>query len=158
MITNVFSQSKKEVKKEQEQKEYQEMVELIEGKNFDFEAAWATSQSGGRINLTNNSNFLKIRNDSADIFLPYFGTLSSGVDAVSGGGGITFSGLMDNYEMTVDDKKQKILIKFNARSNNDTFDFYFTIFRGGNSLVNVNSNYRSAIKYDGTTSKIRVEK
>lgn len=158
MNTIVFAQSKKELKKEQEQKEYQEMTTLIEGQSYEFEADWATSQSGRRINLVSNSNFLRIKNDSAQIYLPYFGTLTSGAAAMTNDGGVEFSGLIENYKMSVDDKKQKISVQFNATTKNDTFNFYLTIFRGGNTLINLNSNFRSAIKYDGKTREIKTPK
>ena len=61
-------------------------------------------------------------------------------------------------EMTVDDKKKKISVKFNATTKNDTFNFYLTIFRGGNTLINLNSNFRSAIKYDGKMREIKTPK
>lgn len=160
MLTNtiVLGQSKKSIKKEQEQKEYQEMKAFIEGQKFEFEADWATSQSGRRVNLISNPNFLRIKNDSAQIYLPYFGTLTSGVAAMNNDGGVEFDGLIENYEMTVDDKKQKISIKFNATTKNDTFNFYLTIFRAGNTLINLNSNFRSAIKYDGNIREIKTKK
>ena len=153
-----FSQSKKELKKEQEQKEYQEILSLIESQNYEFEADWATSQSGRRINLISNYNLLRIKNDSAEIYLPYFGTLTSGAAAITNDTGIEFSGLIENYEMTVDDKKQKILVKFNATTKNDIFNFNLSFFRGGNTLINLNSNFRSVIKYDGKTGEISVKK
>jgi len=158
MINFAFSQSKKEIKKEQERKEYQKILTLIEGQQFEFEAGWATSQGGRRINLMSNSNFLKIKNDSAIIYLPYFGTLTSGATAMTNDGGIIFDGLMDDYKMTVDDKKQKISLTFTTVVKDDSYIFYITIFRGGNTLVNMNSNFRSAIKYDGKTGEIRVKK
>ena len=102
MNSLVFSQSKKELKKEKEEKEYQKILTLIEGQNFEFEADWATAQGGRRINLISSPNFLKIKNDSAIIYLPYFGTLTSAASAMTNEGGIIFSGLMENYEMTKD--------------------------------------------------------
>lgn len=158
MTSVVLSQSKKELKKEQELKEYQEMTALIEGQNFEFEADWATSQNGRRVNLTSNSNFLRIKNDSAIIYLPYFGTLTSGAAAMTDDGGINFNGLMENYELKIDDKKQKISVQFSGTTKNDTYNFYLTFFRGGNTLVNLNSNFRSSIKYDGKTREIRTKK
>ena len=158
MNTIVFSQTKKELKKEKEQKEYQDMTTLISGQNYEFEADWATSQSGRRVNLVSNLNFLRIKNDSAQIYLPYFGTLTSGAAAMTNDGGVEFSGLIENYELTVDDKKKKISVKFNATTKNDTFIFYLTIFKTGNTLINLNSNFRSAIKYDGKTREIKLPK
>ena len=156
--TVIFSQSKKELKAEQAIKEFEAMNALIDSSNFEFIADWATSQQGLRVNLNSSANFLKIENDSAIIYLPYFGTMTSGGAAMTSDGGINFSGIVDNYEKTVDEKKQKIVVKFNAKSNYDSFEFYMTIYKGGNTLVNLNSNYRSVIKYDGKTGKIRVKK
>ena len=61
-------------------------------------------------------------------------------------------------EMTVDDKKKKISVKFNATTKNDIFNFNLSFFRGGNTLINLNSNFRSVIKYDGKTGEISVKK
>jgi len=158
LTTVVFSQSKKELKAEQAAKEFEAMNALIDSSNFEFRADWATSQNGRRINLTSSANFLKIENDSANIYLPYFGTMTSGGAAMTSDGGINFSGIVENYEKTVDEKKQKITVKFNAKTKNDRFEFFMTIYKGGNTLVNLNSNYRSVIKYDGKTEKIREKK
>lgn len=158
MNSLVFSQSKKELKKEQEEKEYQKVLTLIEGRNFEFEADWATAQGGRRVNLISNPNFLKIKNDSAIIYLPYFGTLTSAASAMTSDGGIIFSGPVENYEMTHNDKKKKISLKFITTTKDDSYIFYVTVFREGNTLVNMNSNFRSAIKYDGKTGELRVKK
>ncbi len=156
--TVVFSQSKKEQKAEKAIKDFEVMNALIDSNNFEFMADWATSQNGRRINLTTSANFLKIENDSANIYLPYFGTMTSGGAAMTSDGGIVFSGLIEDYKKTVDEKKQKIVVKFSAITNNDKFDFNMTIYKGGNTLVNLNSNYRSVIKYDGKTGEKRVKK
>lgn len=151
----IYAQSKKELKAEAALKEYETTKKLIENKEFEFEAAWATSQQGLRVNLNSNSNFLRIKKDSAEIYLPYFGTLSSAAAAKTNDGGIEFAGIMDDYEMNVNDKKQEISISFTARTSNDSFQYRMTIFKSGNTLINMNSNYRSVIKYDGKTRPIK---
>ncbi|MGI9530823.1 DUF4251 domain-containing protein [Lutimonas sp.] len=158
LTSTMHSQSKKELKAEAAAKEFKAMNELIDSKNYEFMADWATSQGGRRVNLTTNANFLKIKNDSADIYLPYFGTMTSGGAAMTSDGGIVFSGVIDKYEKTIDEKKLKITVRFSAKTNNDQFDFFMTMYKGGNTLVNLNSNYRSGIKYDGRTGEIRVKK
>ena len=52
----------------------------------------------------------------------------------------------------------KINIAFTASDKNDTFDFSLTIFKGGNTNINVNSNYRTSIKYDGQTRAPKPDK
>ena len=85
-------------------------------------------QSGRRINLGSNSNFLRIKNDSAQIYLPYFGTLTNGAAAMTNDTGVEFSGLIENYEMTVDDKKQKISVTFNDHNKKRYVQLLFDYF------------------------------
>ena len=168
-VPAVLGQTKKEKKEKLETEEYKKMLELIESATYDFEADWANAQQGGqinlstnpnfitqqggRINLSTNPNFIKINKDSANIFLPYFGNLYSGTSAVTGNSGIEFQGLMKDYTMTADDNKQRISVTFSAISKNEQYDFSLSFFKNGKTVVNVNSNYRSNIKYDGMTRK-----
>ncbi|WKK66408.1 DUF4251 domain-containing protein [Lutimonas zeaxanthinifaciens] len=152
-----FGQTKKEKKAAKSLKEYEQMKEVISGEAYDFQAEWATTLQGRRINLTSNANFMRIRKDSANIYLPYFGQSSSGGVAMTTNGGIEFSGLMQDYKVSYDDKKQKIVVQFNANSKNERYQFNMTVFKAGNTIMNVNSNYRTGIKYEGNTRKPKQE-
>ncbi len=154
----ISAQSKKEQKKEKALQEYQEMKALIESGEFDFQADWATTTQGRRISLTSNANFLKFNKDSLNVYLPYFGASSSGGAAMTTDGGIVYSGPKRKFKVSVNDKKQKISIDFEASDKNDIYQFNMSIFRGGNTLITVNSNYRTTIKYDGLTKKPKPEK
>ena len=156
--STIYAQSKKEKKAEKALQEYEDMKALIEGMEFDFQADWATTLQGRRISLTSNANFLKFRNDSVDIYLPYFGTSTSGGAAMTNDGGIVYSGPVKKFKMSVNDKKKKILLDFEANDKNDTFIFNMVIFKGGNTLINVISDYRSSIKYDGQTRAPKPDK
>ncbi len=149
--SSMFAQSKKEEKESKALKEFEEIKALIESKEFAFEADWATTAQGRRISLTSNTNFLKFNKDSVDIYLPYFGSSTSGGATMTGDGGIVYSGPANKFKMSVNDKKKKLIIDFEASDKNDTFVFTMDIFKGGNTLINMNSNYRSGIKYDGKT-------
>ena len=155
--SSVVGQTKKEEKSIQAAKEFEQMKTLVQSKVFDFRADWATPLQGNRINLITNENFLRMRNDSADIYLPFFGTLQSANSAITGQGGIVFQGIVKDFKSEVDEGKQKISISFTASNRNDVFDFYLTVFHSGNTLVNVNSNYRSAIKYSGMIKEANLE-
>jgi len=153
----ISAQSKKEKKEAEGLKQFNEMKDIIESGEFEFMADWATT-ARGRISLTSNVNFLKFSKDSINIYLPYFGSSSSGGATMTGDGGIVYSGPKTKYKMSVNDKKQKINIAFTASDKNDTFDFSLTIFKGGNTNINVNSNYRTSIKYDGQTRAPKPDK
>lgn len=152
-----LGQTKKEKKAAKSLKQYEEMKEIINEKAYNFQGEWATTLQGRRISLTVNANFLRVKNDSADIYLPYFGQSSSGGVAMTTDGGIVFSGLMEDYKVSFDDKKQKITVEFNAKTKNEMYQFNMTVFKGGNTIMNVNSNYRTGIKYEGNTRKPKQE-
>ena len=154
----ISGQSQKEQKKEKALQEYQEMKALIESGEFDFQADWATTTQGRRISLTSNANFLKFSKDSLNIYLPYFGSSSSGGAAMTTDGGIVYSGPKSKFKTSFNDKKQKIIIDFSASDKNDTYEFNMSIFRGGNTLITVNSNFRTTIKYDGLTKRRKTDK
>lgn len=152
LISPVFAQSKKEKQKEKEQtaaKEYEKTKTLIESGVYTIEALWATSQKGRRINLTTNYSFLKFNQKEADIDLPFFGQAYSGSVGFGGDSGVKFKGTVANYSVEFNDKKQRVDIKFNGKGKNDTYNFNLSIFKSGNVSINVTSNNRSAMKYDG---------
>lgn len=158
MVSSVaLSQTKKEKKAAKSLKQYEEMKKVINEKAYNFQAEWATTLQGRRISLTVNANFMRVKNDSTDIYLPYFGQSSSGGVAMTTDGGIEYSGLMEDYTVSFDDKKQKIVVQFNAKTKNERYQFNMTVFKGGNTIMNVNSNYRTGIKYEGNTRKPKPE-
>lgn len=144
------AQSKKEQKQAEAEKEFEELKQLIESREFEFQANWATPSTGRRKNLGSNANFLKVNKDSVNIYLPYFGSSSSGAATMTGDGGIVCYGPADKYKVSVNEKKKRINIRFDASDKNDTFQFNMSITNGG-TTVSVNSNYRSNINYDGQT-------
>lgn len=152
------AQSKKEQKQAKAAKEFEEMKALIESKEFDFQADWATTAQGRRISLTTNANFLKFNKDTVNIYLPYFGVATSGGLAMTDDGGIIYYGTVEKYRMSVNEKKKKIIIDFVARGKNDTYEINMSIFKGGNTLINLISNFRSSIKYDGRTTPPKPDK
>jgi len=152
-----YGQTKKEKRAEKAAKDFENTKELIDEKVYSFEADWATTQQGRRINLVTNPNYLQINKDSANIFLPYFGVAHTSTMAYNGsdGGGINFKGVVENYEVSVDEKKQKIIVKFLANSKKESSNFILTVFKSGSSLLSVSSNIRSNISYEGNTGKIK---
>jgi len=155
---SISAQSKKELKEAEAEKQYQKTKTLVESGEFTFIADWATTNRGRRNNLTTNANFIKFSKDSIDTYLPYFGSSSSGGATMTSDGGIVCSGPKTKYKVSYNDKKKKIQLAFITTDNNDTFDFSMTIFKGGNSNINVNSNYRTSIKYDGKISVTKTDK
>lgn len=142
---------KKAIKKEQSIKNYEALKTLLNSKNYEFVGEWATTQSGRRISLFSNTNYLRINAENAAIFLPFFGTSQNA--GYGTGGSIEINNEITDYRVNFNDKKQKANIKFTAKNNNlEVFYFSIEIFGGGNTSISVNSSYRSHIRYSGKTT------
>ena len=156
-VNSVSSQSKKEKKEQEQEKRYKEMAALVEKREIEFEAEWASAQQGARINLIGNPNHVRIIGDSISVYLPYFGVRTGGGGAYGGGGGIKIENKIEDLEIEYDDKKRKINLKFKAFDGTENVEFYMSIFAGGNTNINAFSNTRSNISYDGRSELYKKE-
>ncbi len=145
---------KKKIKQEKEAEQYTDLKSFINENKIHFGADWATANSGRRISLIGNSNFLKIDDKKGDIYLPFFGTAHSSSVGFSGNGGIIFEGDLEKYTVKFNDKKQQVTIKFSAKAKSEIFDFTLTIYGNKNANLNVSSNQRSNMSYSGAIEKL----
>ncbi|MEN8125877.1 MAG: DUF4251 domain-containing protein [Bacteroidota bacterium] len=157
-IFPVNAQTKKELKKEKAEKEYTKTKTLIDSGIFIFNADWATTQKGNRISLIGNPNFLKIDKENAIADLPYFGVSQSPSVGMTDGGGIAFEGLINDYVVEYNDKKQKVIIKFSTNNKTENFNVTLAVYKSGNANLDIISNSRNSISYDGKVSKIKNDK
>jgi len=157
-ISAQTKEEKKAAKEENVLKEYEAMKELINSKQFEFTGEWATSSSGKRVNLISNPTFIKIDDETANAFLPFFGRGFSGSGYSSGSSGIEFKDPLENYAVTFNDKKQSVSIKFKAKGGNDRYDVSIKVFSSGSTTININSNNRSSMTYSGKTGPLKKEK
>lgn len=173
-----FSQTrleKKNAKKEKIAQKFKAIVSLVESGNFKFEADWATPLGndvaniglglrgggavfqGGRVNLTSIDNFVHIKNKNADIFLPYFGRVFFPTRNLNDNG-INYKGNLDDYSISVNKKKKRLILKFNAKKPNDSIKFQFVINADNGARLTVNSTKRQSISYTGVISELKVKK
>lgn len=159
-VSPIFSQSKSEKKKLKQEKAVQEFKETkawIDTQTYSFVATWANTQKGRRIDLTTNPNYLKIDQQKADIYLPYYGVVHMSSIGLNEEGGIVFKGKIEDYKVEYNNKKLKAFITFSASAKNDKFDFILTVFKNGGSNLVVTSNIRSSINYDGELRNLQIE-
>lgn len=150
-----FSQSKKELKKQKQEEEYQATKKLVESKTFVFEPDWVTTQKGRRINVSGDGYTLKIENNTTSADLPYFGQAQN---VSYGGGGIEFNNMGAEINIENNDKKNKIVVKFNAQEKSESFDIFLTIFSNKNATLSISSSGRNAISFDGKIKEISPKK
>lgn len=152
MLFSIFSldgfaqeKTKKELKQERELQKQKEIQALIGAKNFVFDAEKVYPQGTRMIILDYNTYTLKFNSDNVICDLPFFGrafNVGYGSD-----GGIKFEGKPENIK--VEKKNKKYLIKATVSGKNDVYDLLFTVFYDGGTTVNINSNNRASISYDG---------
>ena len=145
------SQTKAEKKAHKEEKanlEYQMSKQLITSGSFLFVADRAMPMGGGSISMVTNINQLEFKDGTADIYLPYFGT-------VWGGGGFNhqpefkFKGIPDNYTVEFDDDKRKIEVRFDLKNGSEIHNVVVTTGNRGYTSVHIKSGGRSSITYNG---------
>ncbi|WP_264538452.1 DUF4251 domain-containing protein [Flavobacterium sp. N1736] len=137
--------TKKELKQERELQKQKETEALIDAKNFVFDAEKVSPQGGRMINLDYNTYSLKFNSENVICDLPFFGrayNVGYGSD-----GGIKFEGKPE--KISVENKGKKYIVKATVKDANDVYDLLFTIFYDGGTTLNVNSNNRAFISYDG---------
>ena len=147
-----FAQTKKEkkqLKEEAKEQGFLKMKKLIDSGAFEFEGRWATSQRGNRINLNSNPTFLKMDNQEADAFFPFFGRRFTGGGGYGSDGGIEFKTTVTDYKVSYNEKKKHVIVEFKAKGKDDTFNVRMVVHSGGTAAVNITSTHRSVMNYDG---------
>ena len=152
----ILAQSKKELKKQAEQKVYTNTKKLIEGGIYTFEATSANTQKGRRIDLTTSFNSLKINNAHAIADLPFFGV--SQVSSFKGDGGIKFDTDNIDYKIEHNNKKNRITIKFKAKNKTEVFDLFLTVYADASASLNASSSQRDFMSYRGAIKEVLIEK
>ena len=95
---------------------------------------------------------LRIKNDSAFAYLPYFGVAYS-APYPGGEGGIKFAEPMEGYSMKSNRKKNGWDISFKVKGKEEAYHVYMNVFNNGSSTIVVNSYNRDAITFIGEVSK-----
>ncbi|MFK5983217.1 MAG: DUF4251 domain-containing protein [Flavobacteriaceae bacterium] len=146
---------KKEQKMQKANEEYNLMKELINSKAYVFDATWISTSRGRRINIAGGSNTITIAKDSTKAALQFFGEVTS--VSFNGGEGVEFDNVINNYQVKFDDSKRRIHVYYKVKNKNEIYDIHLSINKTGYSYVDVYSNNKSSVTYDGNVTAIKVE-
>jgi len=135
--------------KEAQAFELEEISNLVNDKTFEIENMWAFPLRGSRIDLIGNPNFLRIKGDSANVNLPYFGVRQFG-GGYGDRGGIIFNDAIKDVKIEEGKNGKSLIMNFKANQGNEDLQFYITIFPNNRTDISVNSSQRDAISYQGT--------
>lgn len=147
--------SKKEARKAKEVEQYEQIKQLIDSRSFEFIGQGAYPQKGYRVDLTTRANFLRIEGDTVSASLPYFGRAYSGGYG-TGTGGIEFNGNPNEFVVKLNEKKDNVLITIKIKGVGDFYSCMLTVHRSGNATLNVSSNNRTNISYQGKVSELNI--
>ena len=149
--------------------------ELLNTKRFSVEAQWAYPLTTGsltqlanagllgngnnvsRINLLGNANFLRIKNDSIHMYLPYYGERRVG-GGYNSSNAVEAKNVINDYKIEDHPKKNAKVISFNVYQKTEMFNVIITTFSNKKTNIVVNSNQRSNIRYDGDLDILKTEK
>jgi len=124
-----------------------EITAKVESKDFTVVVNSANPMRMKPVFLTSEYD-LRIKNDSAFAYLPYYGVAHvAPFDASEGG--IKFATLMTDYKITPNRKSTGWEITFRVKSSFSTYDIRMNIFNNGSTTVSINSYERDMISFDG---------
>lgn len=128
--------------------DYQQLAEKVKSLDFEIENEWANPLGGSRINLIGNANYIRFKNDSVEVFLPFYGERHSG-GVYNSEGAIIYDGPVENLRIDEMAGRGRIKMFFSGDHNTENLDFYITFFPGGKTSASVNSSQRDRMGYEG---------
>ncbi|MCG8310980.1 MAG: DUF4251 domain-containing protein [Cytophagales bacterium] len=152
-IVGLSQDAEKESKEQKKERQYQQILDLVNSGSYEFTAQRANPQKAPTIDLTTRPNFLRIKEEIASADMPYFGRAFSG--GYGSSGGIEFDAAMDTYDIQKNDKKRRLVIKFKVKGTDDTYSCILTISGMESASLTVSGNKRQGISYTGKMSAIK---
>ena len=153
----LLGQSKKDQKAQQKEKQYQEVLDLVSSKKYEFIGRYAFPQQGNQIDLTTRPNFLRISDTTGKAEMPYFGrAYSGGYSSISTG--IKFDGQITDYKIEENAKKLRLTISFRVKEANETYNCIIQAGSFEGATLQVTSTNRQSIRYNGVLKALEGEK
>ncbi|MFW5755947.1 MAG: DUF4251 domain-containing protein [Tangfeifania sp.] len=137
--------TRKERRAEKQEQRMKEVKNLLESKEFVFNATHALPMGGGSVYL-NYSYDVEVKGDTVDSYLPFYGVAYrleyGGRDA-----GFDFTKPAEEYTFEKEEKGYKV--EFEIDKGNDNLNYTFHISNLGYATLNVISTNRQGISYYG---------
>lgn len=142
-----FAQSKKELKNQQQLEEYAATKKLIENGRIVFKVTTMMPYQGSNTQVIGDG--VLIEENFLHVSLPFIGNYQAGFTP-NNDSNIEFSTDDTIFEVIYNDKKQKIKINFEVKNKTEVFSFNMSIYRNGRTNLQVVSNVRTRMSYEGT--------
>ena len=125
----------------------QKIAQKIESKDYTISVNTAYPMRGKAYHLSSGYD-LKIKNDSAIAYLPYYGVAHTAPINPSEGG-IKFSEPMKDYKITPNKKQDGWEISFKIDKGIEHYDVRLSIFKNASTSISVSSYNRDPISFRG---------
>lgn len=150
---------------------FEELKELVATKSFVITAETAypmqtnavmqvtsallrnTGNTGSRISLTGNGDYIMVKGDSVQGELAYYGEVRMVSPLNPKDSGINFEGVPSRFDVTENEKKQLIKLEFDIKSSADQYSVIMELYPNKHVVVLINCMNRTSIRYDGKLSK-----
>jgi len=129
----------------------QEITGKIKSKDFTIKVNFANPLRWKQIYLTSEYD-LRIKNDSAFAYLPFFGVAYSAPYG-GGEGGIKFAEPITGYTIKPNRKSDGWDIRFEIKAKESNYNISMNVFNNGSSMFTVNSFNRDPITFNGEIIK-----
>ena len=133
---------------------FEELERVANEGRFAIENQWVMPMRGSMIDLTGNSNFIRFKGDSVNLFLPYFGVRQSG-GGYGDNAGIEYKGLAEDLNFRKSSNEKNIIVEFEADQGAENFDFRIILFPDGSTNTSVTSSQRDPISYRGHVKELK---
>jgi hypothetical protein len=146
-VTTISTVSAQTPKQAKEAKKAAEIKELIDSKNYVFQATYMYPTGGGQRYLTSPYE-VTVSRDTIVSYLPFFGVAYSGVGYSPDDNGIKFTSTKFDYQtQSLKNGGYRIFIK--PKDTNNATQMQLTVFANGNADLSVVSANRQRIRFDG---------
>jgi hypothetical protein len=127
--------------------EQSEVYTLVKNRNFSIRADWAMPMQGDRFVIAEIPNGFSIQGDTAEARLPFYGVRQMGFNFNETG--IIFNGPMEEEKLKIDASRNAIKYNFTVEEDDEVFDVLLTIFGNKTTYIDINSNQRDSMSYQG---------
>jgi hypothetical protein len=128
-------------------KKAQEVKDLVDSKNFVFQATYMYPMGGGQQYLTSPYD-VTVAKDTITSFLPYFGVAYSNAGYNSNDNGIKFTSTKFDYKVS-DLKKGGYRINIKPKDVSGNTQMYLEVYSSGDASLSVNNVNRQNIRFQG---------
>jgi len=142
-------------KSDKKDEQLKEIKMLVESGQYEFTVQTVLPTGARTINPTSIYT-VKAEDSTFTAHLPYFGRVYQ--PTFGGSGGIIFDGTPESIEISINEKKRRVNVKFRMRGEQDEkYDLFLSVGSSGYASLNVTSPNRQPISYNGTISPLKEE-